>query len=69
VIVGAGSGPCVIVAVGTRLAGDDRGAYAVDETALKHDASVDNETTDPGVAYARFPVRQATAYRAGWLPD
>jgi uncharacterized cupin superfamily protein len=69
VIVGAGSGPCVIVAVGTRLAGDDWGAYAVDETALKHDASVDNETTDPGVAYARFPARQAIAYRAGWLPD
>jgi uncharacterized cupin superfamily protein len=69
VIVGAGSGPCVIVALGTRLAGDDWGAYTVDETALKHDASVDAETTDPGVAYARFPARQATAYRAGWLPD
>jgi uncharacterized cupin superfamily protein len=69
VIVGAGSRPCVIVAVGTRRAGDDWGAYAVDETALKHDASVDEETTDPDVAYARFPARQATAYRDGWLPD
>ena len=69
VIVGAGSGPCVIVAVGTRLAGDEWGAYTVDESALNHDASVEEETTDPGVAYARFPARQPTAYRAGWLPD
>jgi uncharacterized cupin superfamily protein len=68
-IVGAGSGPCVIVAVGTCLAGEDWGAYTVDETAMKHDASVEEETADQGVAYARFPARQATAYRDGWLPS
>jgi hypothetical protein len=68
VIVGAGSGPCVIVSVGSRLAGDDWGAYTVDATAAKHGASVEEETTEAGVAYARFPERQPTAYQDGWLP-
>jgi uncharacterized cupin superfamily protein len=68
VIVGAGSGPCVIVGVGTRLAGEDWGAYTVDATAAKHNASVEEETTDPSVAYARFPARQPTAYEEAWLP-
>jgi len=68
VIVGAGSGPCVIVSVGTRLAGEDWGAYTVDETAAKHGACVEEETTEPSVAYARFPARQPTAYEEGWLP-
>jgi uncharacterized cupin superfamily protein len=69
VIVGAGSGPCVIVSVGTRLAGEDWGAYTVDPTAAKHNASVEEETTDSGVAYARFPKRQTIAYEEGWLAD
>jgi uncharacterized cupin superfamily protein len=67
VIVAAGSGPCVIVSVGTRLAGEDWGAYTVDTAAADHDASVVEETTDPSVAYARFPARQPTAYQDGWL--
>ena len=36
---------------------------------MKHNASAEEETTDPDVAYARFPERQSTAYREGWLPD
>jgi len=68
VIVGAGGGPCVIVAVGTRLAGEEWGAYTVDATAARHGASVEEETTDPSAAYARFPPRQATAYEEDWLP-
>jgi uncharacterized cupin superfamily protein len=68
VIVGAGSRPCVIVSVGTRLAGEDWGAYTVDAAAAQHNASVEEETTEPSVAYARFPARQPTAYREGWLP-
>jgi uncharacterized cupin superfamily protein len=66
VIVGAGSGPCVIVAVGARRAGDDWGAYTVDPAAAKHDACVEEETTEPESAYARFPERRQTAY-GGWL--
>jgi uncharacterized cupin superfamily protein len=69
VIVGAGSGPCVLVSVGTRLAGEAWGAYTVDATAAKHGASVEAETTEPDVAYARFPERRPTAYEAGWLPS
>jgi uncharacterized cupin superfamily protein len=69
-IVGAGSGPCVIVAVGARAhqEGDDWGGYPVNETAQKHDASAEQETNDPHVAYARFPRRQPSSYRDGWLP-
>ena len=71
-IVGAGSGPCVIVAVGAREHGDqdcNGGGYAVDEMALRHGAGVEAETSDPGVAYARYPDSQPTPYRDGWLPD
>ena len=67
VIVGAGSGTCVIVGVGTRGAGGDWGAYTVDATAANHDASVEKETTEPSVAYARFPQRRPTTYGEGWL--
>lgn len=66
VIVGAGTGPCVIVSVGTRLTDD--GAYTVDATAAKHGASVEEETPDPSVAYAHLPARQPAAYEEGWLP-
>lgn len=66
VIVGAGSGPCVLVSVGTRLAGEDWGAYTLDPAAARHGACADEETTEPSVAYARFPERRPTAY-GGWL--
>jgi uncharacterized cupin superfamily protein len=53
IFVGAGDGPCLVLAVGARRQG--RGIrFPVNELALKHDASVENETTDPRVAYARF---------------
>ena len=69
VIVGAGDGPCVVVAVGARQhqGGDDWGAYPVDEAAVRHNASAERETTDPKEAYARFPAREPTRYRDGWL--
>src|SRR6188472_1133527 len=58
-IVGAGSGPAVIVATGARVdsIGDDWGGYPVHEVAVRHDASAERETTDPQEAYARFPDR------------
>jgi uncharacterized cupin superfamily protein len=70
VIVGAGSGPCVIIAVGARehQDGEGWGGYTVDEAAVKHNASAERETTDPHEAYARFPARQPMRYRDGWLP-
>jgi uncharacterized cupin superfamily protein len=70
-IVGAGSGPCVILCAGSRQHGDEDcngGGYVVDEVALRHGAGVEDETSDPDVAYARFPDSRAAAYRDGWLP-
>jgi uncharacterized cupin superfamily protein len=71
VIVGAGERPCVVLAVGARVLsrGSDWGAYTVDETALRHRAGVESETTVPAEAYARFPRGELTRYREGWLPD
>lgn len=71
VIVGAGPGPCVVLAVGARdrSLGPDWGAYTVDEAAQRHRAGVERETTDPAEAYARFHRSELTRYRHGWLPD
>lgn len=53
VFVGAGDGPCLVLAVGARTKG--RGVrYVVNETALRHGAGVEEETPEPSVAYARF---------------
>ena len=71
-IVGAGDGPCVVVAVGARdrsVDSPDWGGYTVDDGALRHGAGVEEETADPYVAYARVPRRERTPYRDGWLPD
>jgi uncharacterized cupin superfamily protein len=72
VIVGAGDGPCVVLAVGARSersTGPAWGGYTVDEIALSHGAGVDEETTEARVAYARVPKREPTRYREGWLPE
>ena len=71
VFVGAGSGPCVILAASSRQfqANGPWGWYTVDEAARRHDACPDEETQDPSVAYARFPRSQARRYRDGLLPD
>jgi uncharacterized cupin superfamily protein len=70
VIVGAGDGPSVVLAVGARdrSTGPDWGAYTVDEAAIRHGAGVEEETTDEKIAYARFEWRVPTRYREGWLP-
>jgi uncharacterized cupin superfamily protein len=70
-IVAAGATPCVIVAVGARdrSTGPDWGAYTADDAALRHNAGVEQETTDPEQAYARFAASQPTRYRDGLLPS
>ena len=70
VIVGTGDGQCLVLAVGARdrSTGPDWGGYTVDEAALRHGAGVEQETTDPKVAYAPVPRREPSPYRAGWLP-
>jgi hypothetical protein len=66
VIVGAGSGPSLVIAIGARER--DSLDFSVDEVAKRHGASVEEDTTDGGVAYAQIPRREPTAYREGWLP-
>jgi uncharacterized cupin superfamily protein len=70
VIVGAGQGPCLVIAVGARAHDGQPGSlgFTVDEVARRHGASVDEETLDGGAAYASVPSREPTAYREGWLP-
>ena len=70
VILGAGDGPCVVLAVGARdkSVTDDWGGYTADPVAAKHGVSVERDTTDAGEAYAPFPRRERTSYRDGWLP-
>ena len=70
-IVGAGHGPSLVLAVGARVlsTGPDWGGYPVDETALRHGAGVEEETTDPEQAYAPVRRRKPTIYREGWIPD
>jgi uncharacterized cupin superfamily protein len=70
VIVGAGEGPCVVLAVGARdrsVDNPDWGGYTVEDAALRHGAGVEQETTDPQEAYARVTRRQPTRYRPDWL--
>jgi uncharacterized cupin superfamily protein len=71
IIVGAGDGPCVVIAIGAREHMDDPdwGAYPVDETAAKYGASVDEETSDPEQAYSKVTHRQLTRFREEWLPS
>ncbi len=66
--IGAGDGPCVIVMTGSRAGGFEV-VYAVNEVAAKYGASVDEETSKPDEAYARFGPEERTAYREGWLPS
>jgi uncharacterized cupin superfamily protein len=68
IVVGAGDGPSVVLAVGAR--GGPRGlAYTVDPAALKHRAGVERETSDPGEAYGGFAQWARSRYEDGWLPD
>jgi uncharacterized cupin superfamily protein len=67
IIVGAGDGPSVVLAVGGR--GGRRGiVYPVAAVALRHAAGVERETTKPSEAYAGFAPWVRSSY-GGWLPD
>jgi uncharacterized cupin superfamily protein len=67
-IVGAGAGPSVVLAVGAR--GGRKGfVYPVEPLALRHGVGVERETTKPQEAYAAFPRFTRCGYRRGWLPE
>ena len=74
IIVGAGSGPAIVLAVGARGRGIGGGiVYTVSETAARHGASVERETTKSSEAYAAIraglPRSLWVPYQTGWLPE
>jgi uncharacterized cupin superfamily protein len=66
VIVGAGDGPCTVLAIGTRLTDDV--LYPAAPLAQGHRAGVERETRNPRDAYADIPEDVAARYRDEWLP-
>jgi uncharacterized cupin superfamily protein len=66
VFVGAGDGPCAVLAIGGRSGGDV--VYPASELARRHAAGVAERTEQPGEAYAGLPRDADSAYRDGWLP-
>ena len=69
--VGAGDGPCVILAASSRQFQKDGpwGYYTVDEAARRYGACPDVETQDTELAYANVTPSQKSRYRDGLLPD
>lgn len=68
VFVGAGDGPCVLIAIGARKP-DDRCVYPVEVVALRHGAGVQTETWEPKEAYAGTGEISRGPYPHGALPD
>jgi uncharacterized cupin superfamily protein len=67
VIVGAGGGPCVVLAMSSRenQAFGPYGEYPANEVARRYGA---DETTQDGEA-ASWPESEPSRYREGWLPE
>ena len=61
VFVGAGDGPCGLLAVGSRE--HEEIVYPVSELAQKYEAGVDKETPDPKEAYAPYGRADQASYR------
>lgn len=67
-IVGAGEGPSIVLAVGRRGRRPKGLVYRVSEVAARHGVSVAKETTSPEEAYSGL-ARPRVRYREGLLPD
>jgi uncharacterized cupin superfamily protein len=65
IFVGAGDGPCAILMVGARNAGDGL-VYPVSDVAARHGASVKRETSSAEEAYADWEPAQPA--RRPWPP-
>jgi len=71
VIVGAGEGPCVLVAMSSRQhqAFGPYGEYVANEVAARHRASPRETTQDDSADWAEnFPSSEPASYGDGWLP-
>lgn len=67
VFVGAGTGPCAILMIGSRREARDL-VYPASELAQRHGAGVSVETTSPDEAYAGSPEFTEALFREGDLP-
>jgi uncharacterized cupin superfamily protein len=67
VIVGAGDGPCVVLAMSSRE-NQAYGVYTANEVARRFGASAEEDTKDGDVAYAAVLDSKPARYRDGWLP-
>ena len=67
IIVGAGSGPAVVLAVGARGRGSTGIVYPFSKVAARHGAGVKRETTKSAEAYAGLPRWQWVRYQNEWL--
>jgi uncharacterized cupin superfamily protein len=66
VFVGAGDGPCTLLAIGGRSDGDV--IYPEAEVAQRHGAGVEKTTKEPKEAYAGYSHDVPAAFREEWLP-
>ncbi|GAC1583740.1 MAG: hypothetical protein NVS3B18_16750 [Candidatus Dormibacteria bacterium] len=66
VFIGAGQGPCAVLAVGTRLKDDV--IYPAIAFAQRHNAAAPHTTRDPDEAYAGLPPDVELPYDDRWLP-
>jgi uncharacterized cupin superfamily protein len=71
VIIGAGEGPCVVLAMSSRehQAFGPYGEYLANDVARKYGASPEEDTQDGNVAYANVPKSKPAPYGDGWLPS
>ena len=69
IIVGAGEGPSVVLAVGARGRRRRGMVYPVSELALRHGAGVKKETGEASEAYSGFEDWKRSLYQEGWLPN
>ncbi len=70
VIIGAGDGPCVVLAMSSRQnqAFGPYGEYVADEVARKHGASPPETAQDVADADGPWSPSEPARYRDGWLP-
>jgi uncharacterized cupin superfamily protein len=66
VMVGAGDGPCTVLALGART--DEGIIYPAAEAAQRHGAGVAETTPDPDVAYKDIAPSVPTEFDPTWLP-
>ncbi len=67
VFLGAGDGPCTILAVGARPSVGT--IYPFNDVARRHGAGVAETTPEPAVAYAEFAEDEPVRCRPEWLPS